>query len=173
MSWKNGQGTTSQIELFPASADFSKNDFDWRISQAQISTTNSFSLFPGYDRCLTVLSGTGIKLNKEHLLKNQVHRFRGEDPVECSLIDDPVEDLGVIFKRDAYHCEMHVEHLHTPKKLSLNDGVHFIKALNETLIVTSKIIGLKNILRAQGDGELLVTGESNAGLALVISIVKK
>ena len=176
--WKNGQGVTAQIEVYPPTADFSKNSFDWRISQAQISATNSFSLFPGFDRCLFVLSGAGIKLTNnrlgpKNLTKKQIYHFHGEDRIECSLIDDSVEDLGVIFKRDSYMCEMRIENLESAKKLNLNNGIHFIKPLNQTLIATSKIIEPKNILRVEGSGELMLQGESPTCLALLISIFKK
>ena len=93
--------------------------------------------------------------------------------IECSLIDDSVEDLGVIFKRDSYMCEMRIENLESAKKLNLNNGIHFIKPLNQTLIATSKIIEPKNILRVEGSGELMLQGESPTCLALLISIFKK
>lgn len=162
MPWKNGQGITSQIELFPTSAELTKNNFDWRISQAQISSANSFSQFPGYDRCMTVVTGIGLKLNAHILLKNEIYRFHGEDSIDCTLLKDPVEDLGVIFKRDSYECKMHIEQYEPSKKFKLDEGVHFIK-----------MIGSKDILRVEGTGELLLKGESVAGLALLISIIKK
>ena len=59
MPWKNGAGTTAEIAIEPAGADFREGKFAWRLSSARIEDENQFSQFPGYDRILTVLSGEG------------------------------------------------------------------------------------------------------------------
>ena len=67
MPWKNGAGTTAEIDISPVGSSLQAADFDWRISSARIEDESRFSKFPGYDRILTVLSGAGLLLNSQEL----------------------------------------------------------------------------------------------------------
>ena len=58
MPWKNGLGSTTEIAIFPANAKL--DDFDWRVSMAQVTSDGPFSSFPGIDRTLLVIDGAGI-----------------------------------------------------------------------------------------------------------------
>lgn len=60
MPWKNGGGQTTEIAVFPPHA--SVEDFGWRISMATVGEDGPFSVFPGVDRTLSILSGEGIEL---------------------------------------------------------------------------------------------------------------
>ena len=53
--WKNGGGVTHDVIVSPAGATL--DDFDWRISIAEIARSGPFSRFPGIDRTLAVLEG--------------------------------------------------------------------------------------------------------------------
>ena len=53
--WKNGAGETVELAVFPPGA--SVGDFDWRISMSSLVADGAFSLFPGIDRTLCILSG--------------------------------------------------------------------------------------------------------------------
>ncbi|MGE0238291.1 MAG: HutD family protein [Parvibaculaceae bacterium] len=55
--WKNGQGITRDLLLWPAS-----EHFDIRISLADIPPTSTFSAFPGITRHITRLSGDSVSL---------------------------------------------------------------------------------------------------------------
>jgi environmental stress-induced protein Ves len=68
MPWKNGLGITKQIRISPENSDFSKGDFHWRLSSAEITDKNTFSQFAGYNRRLTIISGAGLILNGQKLL---------------------------------------------------------------------------------------------------------
>ena len=46
MRWKNGAGWTSEILRAP-----DVDDWDWRLSIAEIEADAPFSAFPGVDRC--------------------------------------------------------------------------------------------------------------------------
>jgi environmental stress-induced protein Ves len=61
MPWKNGGDETTEVAAGPPGA--SLETFDWRISMAHIAQSGPFSLFPGVDRTLAVLSGVGIRLS--------------------------------------------------------------------------------------------------------------
>jgi environmental stress-induced protein Ves len=67
MPWKNGLGSTKEIEIFPAGSQMSDGSFLWRLSSATVAANSSFSQFQGYDRWLTVLSGKGLWLNQNYL----------------------------------------------------------------------------------------------------------
>jgi uncharacterized protein len=58
--WKNGAGTTREVARGPADASF--DDFDWRISLAEIERDAPFSAFPGIERCIVLLQGTGMEM---------------------------------------------------------------------------------------------------------------
>ena len=61
MPWKNGGGMTVEIAVSPEGAGI--EDFDWRVSMAFVEQDGPFSIFPGIDRTLAVLSGDGIVLH--------------------------------------------------------------------------------------------------------------
>jgi environmental stress-induced protein Ves len=54
--WKNGAGTTREIAVEPAGAG--TDDFDWRLSLAEVDRDAPFSAFPGVDRCIVLLRGS-------------------------------------------------------------------------------------------------------------------
>lgn len=61
MPWKNGRGSTDEICLLPPGA--SRDAFDLRISRASIPEAGLFSAFPGVQRTITVVEGTGLALD--------------------------------------------------------------------------------------------------------------
>lgn len=105
MPWKNGLGSTAQIDIHPPSAIFPQ-DFLWRISSATVEASSPFSNFPGYDRLLSVWKGAGLLINGEKLIPGQILSFPGERVIESELITDTVVDLGIIFNRFKVSAEM-------------------------------------------------------------------
>ena len=65
MTWKNGGGSTSQIQIFPQDADPAGESFLWRLSSAAVTDPGPFSLFKGYDRWLVILRGDGLVLTEQ------------------------------------------------------------------------------------------------------------
>jgi environmental stress-induced protein Ves len=128
--WKNGLGTTKQIVISPPESSIQQNNFDWRLSLAQIDGENQFSLFPDYDRLLIVWDGPGLILNDLTLLPHSPHFFSGDLLVHCRLLMTKVLDLGLIFKRNHYIAELEVlkispRKVSTPQRVSLNSSLHF------------------------------------------------
>ena len=60
MPWKNGRGETVEVAVHPPGAGL--DDFGWRVSMAGVTEDGDFSIFPGIDRSLAVLSGTAVDL---------------------------------------------------------------------------------------------------------------
>lgn len=123
MPWKNGGGTT--CELFRLPHPQRADDFALRLSIAQVSQGGPFSHFPGVDRQLLLLRGAGMQLSFEggrtarldQLL--QPIAFAGEQPVDCTLLDGPLQDFNLMVARDWGHAQLCVQRLDTGTALSL------------------------------------------------------
>ena len=103
MPWKNGQGLTSEIAIYPEDAKVSENSFLWRLSSAELAQGGSFSSFPGYERYFTLVKGGGLQLEFESskrqvlLEQGQVCQFSGKEVVSSLLSGGAVQDLNLIY----------------------------------------------------------------------------
>lgn len=101
--WKNGGGETADVVLAPAGAGL--EDFDWRISVARVGESGAFSLFPGVDRIMAILSGQGLRLAVtggeavELTPDAEPYRFPGDVDTDALLLGGPVTDLNVMTRR--------------------------------------------------------------------------
>ncbi len=106
MPWKNGGGETVEIAISPA--DASLDAFDWRVSMAHVASSGPFSRFPGVDRTLVVLAGTGIRLKVAGRGAVSIDRetppfvFSGDQPAEADLIGGPIDDLNAMTRRASH-----------------------------------------------------------------------
>jgi len=104
MPWKNGGGLTTEILTYPPRA--SLDGFAWRASVADVTRDGPFSHFEGIDRILVLLRGSGIRLAgsgpaMELRALHEPLAFRGEERIECTLIDGAVRDFNLMVRRDA------------------------------------------------------------------------
>lgn len=110
MPWRNGGGITTEIAVFPASADTAT--FDWRLSMARVEQAGPFSMFPGIDRTLAILEGDGLSLaidggSPQRIDKtSQPVRFAGDVPVDAALIGGPVLDLNLMSHRGRWRHQL-------------------------------------------------------------------
>ncbi|HEX6703174.1 MAG TPA: HutD family protein [Albitalea sp.] len=118
--WKNGAGLTRELAVEPAGA--SMDDFDWRISVAEVEQDAPFSAFAGVDRCIALLDGAGMTLRSADGAAvrrldrvGEPFRFAGEMPLVAELVDGPCEDFNVMVRRAAH--EAHVTPLRQPGTL--------------------------------------------------------
>lgn len=109
MPWKNGQGVTFEIARVP-----DRDDYDWRLSQAEVSQDGEFSQFPGYDRLLVVTQGEGLWIDGQRLDLLMPFQFAGDDVRTCRLVSGPVRDLGLIYDRKKFRAEMLILSGHLP-----------------------------------------------------------
>lgn len=106
MPWKNGGGET--IELLAHPADAGLEAFDWRISTARVAADGPFSAFPGVDRTLTVLDGTGLDLVIGDAAPVRLGpgsapwSFPADVPCRGRLVAGPVTDLNVMTRRGRF-----------------------------------------------------------------------
>ncbi|MET1161438.1 MAG: HutD family protein [Pseudoxanthomonas sp.] len=109
--WKNGAGWTREIVRVPET-----EEWDWRLSIAEIEQDGPFSLFPGIERELVLIRGNGLRLrfDDEEIRELQPPhdriRFAGERAVYGELLDGPTHDFNLMWRRTAVAAEL----LHRP-----------------------------------------------------------
>lgn len=102
-AWKNGGGETADVAIAPPGAGL--EDFDWRISVARVGESGPFSLFPGVERTMAILSGRGLRLAVagseavELTCDAEPYAFAGDADTEALLLGGPVTDLNVMTRR--------------------------------------------------------------------------
>ena len=106
--WKNGKGTTT--ELFRIERDGSMR---CRLSMATVAEDGPFSLFPGIERNLTVLTGPGFRLSGPDLTLDchplRPVAFPGDIPVTATgTAAGPSVDFNVMTARDLPRPEVRV-----------------------------------------------------------------
>jgi len=109
--WKNRLGWTREILRTPDS-----DDWNWRLSIAEVEQDAAFSSFPGVERELVLLRGNGLRLRFDDGEVRELdqpcarHRFAGERALVGELIDGPTHDFNLMWRRDAISAEL----LHRP-----------------------------------------------------------
>ena len=108
--WKNSGGSTTENAVAPA--DASLEDFDWRISMAQVTSDGPFSEFTGIDRTLAVIKGEGLELTIRGNAPAVLDRgsdpisFPGDVPTSARLTVGEVVDLNVMTRRRRFSHRM-------------------------------------------------------------------
>lgn len=103
--WKNGGGSTKELMLWPADAGL--DNFDWRISVADVEAEGPFSVFTGVQRHITLLKGDAMLLNnnitgQSHLLTPlKPYEFSGEDDITAYLPHGATQDFNVMVRRSS------------------------------------------------------------------------
>jgi uncharacterized protein len=100
--WKNRGGVTAQIAVHPAGAGL--EDFDWRISCAQVDSTGPFSRFPGIDRIIVILEGelSLVVEGREAVVlspESAPWAFPGDAVTSGGPLAGTVHDLNVMTRR--------------------------------------------------------------------------
>lgn len=99
--WKNGGGITREVAIWPPGSKF--DDFDWRISMADVRESGPFSAFEGIDRIMAILSGRlELRLPDRTVAldpASEPFAFAGDVACEGIPLDGPVTDLNVMVRR--------------------------------------------------------------------------
>ena len=105
--WRNQLGWTREI-----ARGGDGDDWNWRLSIAEIERDAAFSTFPGVDRELVLLAGNGLRLRFDDgevaLLQppHDRHRFAGERAVTGELVDGPTHDFNLMWRRDRVDADL-------------------------------------------------------------------
>lgn len=98
MPWANGRGTT--IEMLRENGP--DGGLRLRLSMASVVEDGPFSIFPGIERNLTVISGPGFDLVGENRITAAPLKsvaFRGDVPMAAEGVTAPSDDFNVMTAR--------------------------------------------------------------------------
>ncbi|WP_378943245.1 HutD family protein [Mesorhizobium sp. ANAO-SY3R2] len=178
MPWKNGGGVTTEILAWPPAAGL--DDFDWRISMAQVAAGGPFSVFAGIDRTLTVLAGSmrlaaGDAPTVELSPLSQPYAFPGDAITEASLIHGQVVDFNVMTLRGRFSHSVVKLQFSDPAEIELEEGVSLVFSVSGTTRVHS---GGKSVALAAldtlvaDDGASVLRFEPDEPVALLLVSIR-
>ncbi len=186
--WRNGGGWTRQIAAGSLAtpifdADAAAQDWDWRLSIAEVEADGPFSTFAGIERTLVLLSGAGMDLLSPDGcvmdLASPLSRadFPGEQVIEGRLRDGATTDFNLMWRRDALRASLQVLPLaEAVEGLSTATWLTALHVLDGALAIDAHTIAPGDTMLFQADpdkaGTDLATGAriGRAGVALLIRI---
>lgn len=131
MPWKNGRGETLEIAVSPPGTTF--DTLDWRVSMASVAQDGPFSTFPGIDRTLCVIDGTGLQLDfgadgGTHIVRpdSAPFHFAADRALFARLLSGPIIDLNVMTRTDRYRQSVH--------RLAIDDQQMRVSTAEQSLI---------------------------------------
>lgn len=108
-AWRNGGGRTRELLAWPAG-----QDWQLRISRADIDADGPFSAFPGVERWFTVLEGAGVALHFPDAAAPTATLHAGDAPLHfdgglapgCTLLNGATQDLNLMARagRSTLQC---------------------------------------------------------------------
>ena len=135
--WKNGGGVTREVAVSPAGS--SLDDFDWRVSVADIRAAGPFSRFPGIERQMAVLSGrlsfaidgrSPVTLTAE----SEPVAFAGEASVSADPLDGSVTDLNVMTRRARCRARLTRQTIEESASLEARSETTLLLALSDLIV---------------------------------------
>lgn len=121
LPWKNGGGVTREVAAFPPGAGM--EDFDWRISIADVAASGRFSRFDGIDRTLAIIEGRlelafdGQPGSITLSAASGPHAFPGDIGCFGTPKDGEVIDLNLMVRRGRWTGT--IERIAAPKTISV------------------------------------------------------
>ncbi len=166
--WKNGLGTTNEIDLHEDPTG--KTPYLFRLSEAQLTADHPFSEFVGYQRLLTITEGDGVYLNQRPLLPLTVFSFSGEDKISCHLINGPCKDLGFIFDPKKISATMDIfnQVATFPQiKLNLTADLNYLFLISGRLQIGDLFLDPRDTLKISGPQELIFSSLAESAYILI------
>ena len=161
--WKNGLGWTREVLRWPGEGE----EWDWRISIAEVDKGGPFSIFPGVERELVLLSGEGMRLDFDDGHSVELRpphdrcRFPGERALSAELFGGPTQDFNLMWRRDRVEATLLHRPLVGPMLFFAEPGVRWVAyLLSGRALVKDQLLPMP---MAQGDTALLepAPGERN------------
>ncbi|MCF1469426.1 HutD family protein [Agrobacterium vitis] len=147
MPWKNGQGMTEEILIFPPGSGL--GDFDYRLSIAHVGADGPFSTFPGVDRSIALLEGDGMVLSlpdgQSVTLKQDGHplAFSGDWAISTHNLGDETVDLNIMTRRGRFRHTMQRGNLEVPHRQMPTTTTLAIFNGDATVIANGQTISLR------------------------------
>lgn len=133
--WRNGGGVTRQIlsrrlDRSGAWVPTASDDWDWRLSIADVGSAGAFSSFTGMTRTLTVIEGSSVTLIvdgvAEELEKHRPFRFDGGADTSAELPHGPIRDLNLIARTGVVDAQVAVQKLSTGRPHRVSRGQYCV-----------------------------------------------
>jgi len=170
MPWRNGGGSTLELLRSPRTGE----RFDWRLSVADVASDGPFSAFPGCDRSLLVLVGSGLELargdGRTTRLDGPLARvdFAGEEPIDARLLDGPIRDFNVVWERARVRAELTVVRAGAPCALDARGATCLVFAFDGAAELAGSHVPAGHLLEvADAAGPLVAT---TRGVALAVLV---
>jgi uncharacterized protein len=149
--WKNGGGLTREVAVHPAGSSF--DEFDWRVSLAEIHAAGPFSSFPGVERQMAVLAGQlALAIEGRAALTLSPDSpplgFSGEARVNAQPLSPAVTDLNVMTRRSRCHARLTRRLVHTAQQLTLRADATVLIALSGLTLRSPAVEGTLSMLDA-------------------------
>jgi environmental stress-induced protein Ves len=101
---------TTEIACAPPGAGL--DEFSWRVSTAEVAGDGPFSCFPGVERVMVIVSGTGLVLSVDgvdHRLEPlEPFAFPGDAHSSARVPGGPVRDLNFMARRNLTSAQVEV-----------------------------------------------------------------
>jgi environmental stress-induced protein Ves len=159
--WKNGLGWTREVLRWPPG----REEWDWRVSIAEVDKAGPFSAFPGVQRELVLLSGEGMRLDFEDGESVQLlpphgrHRFDGARALRAELVAGPTHDFNLMWRPDRVDATLLHRPLVGPMLFFAEPGVRWAAyLLSGRALVKDQLLPL---VMEQGDTCLLEPAEGD------------
>ncbi len=172
--WRNGGGITREVAAHPPTGE----EFDWRLSIADVEQPGPFSAFADVDRVITLLEGEQMVLEfddeRVRLVPFEPYAFPGEAACTGVLPDGATRDLNVMTRRGRTQAQVRVHRSGERIRLPAVDGTRLLVAIADGLAVQGTAdnwtLGRYDTLRCdalRGDTELTVDGGHFVEIVLV------
>ncbi len=163
--WRNGGGLTRQIvsgKLGAAGEPLATggDDWDWRLSIADVESEGNFSMFHGMTRILTVIGGERLAITIDgttrQLERHRPLRFDGGAATSATLPAGPIRDLNLIARTSKVSGRVAIVELSGNRPYQLLGGQFGIPLQGQAqlLLADGQEVGL-------GALDTVVGGESN------------
>ena len=168
--WKNGGGRTAEIAVFPPNATM--EEFDWRLSMADVASDGPFSVFPDIDRTLTLLEGEGMALEiegRDSVVLDPASAplaFPGDVPVMARLVGGPIRDLNVMSRRGRYTHRVERLEIDGSRTLEVTAELAVLFCVEGNGLVGGEAMGRHDALLT-GAGPLVISGAGRFCLVLL------
>lgn len=160
--WKNGQGVTRDVILWPKS-----DEFDIRVSLADIPPVSVFSSFPGITRHITRLSGDAMTLTfadgqVEHLPLLTPLTFDSAKSPSCEASGADLRVLNVMTRTTSWRSSVRVLAEGRHRAAPPAGGMLLLFAAAGSWLAGSAHCAADETVLAVGPGELALTGGPGA-----------
>ncbi|MGO9804566.1 MAG: HutD family protein [Steroidobacteraceae bacterium] len=172
--WKNGGGVTREVAVSPPGSPL--GDFDWRVSIAEIGVAGPFSLFPGIDRRMAVLSGRlSLRIDGQAAVTlsndGSAVAFPGEVPVFAEPLGATVTDLNVMTRRGRCSATLTRRTTGESAVLELRGATTLLIALTELKVrsgpLEAELAPLDALALGDGTARVLPQGAGPASFEVV------